>query len=72
MAGSWRDSIGLRVTLRRIYDEYLYAIIAKRMGWGAQVAEREMAACMIHIRIDYLKRHFEQSTQMAITDGGLD
>lgn len=61
------DSVGMRVTLRRIYDRYHLPILITENGLGAK---DELVDGEIHdaYRIDYLKRHFHQA-QLAITDG---
>ena len=62
------DSIGLRVTLRRIYDRYHMPLLITENGLGARDLLSEDGSVHDPYRIDYLKRHFEQA-QMAITDG---
>ncbi|WP_296879529.1 glycoside hydrolase family 1 protein [Thomasclavelia sp.] len=61
------DSIGLRVTLRRIYDRYHLPILITENGLGAK---DELVDGKVHdpYRIDYLKRHFYQA-KLAINDG---
>lgn len=61
------DSVGMRVTLRRIYDRYHLPILITENGLGAK---DELVDGKIHdqYRIDYLQRHFHQ-TQLALTDG---
>ncbi|MDQ0360420.1 glycoside hydrolase family 1 protein [Breznakia pachnodae] len=62
------DSIGLRVTLRRVYDRYHLPLLITENGLGAK--DELQADKTVHddYRIDYLKRHFHQA-QLAITDG---
>lgn len=62
------DSIGLRVTLRRIYDRYHLPLLITENGLGARDLLSEDGSVHDPYRIDYLKRHFEQA-QIAITDG---
>lgn len=61
------DSVGMRVTLRRIYDRYHLPILITENGLGAK---DELIEGRVHdeYRIDYLKRHFHQA-QLAISDG---
>ena len=61
------DSIGMRVTLRRIYDRYHLPLLITENGLGAK---DELVDGKIHdqYRIDYLQRHFHQ-TKLALTDG---
>lgn len=62
------DSIGLRVTLRRIYDRYHMPILITENGIGAKDELAKDGKIHYHYRIDYLQRHFHQA-QLAITDG---
>lgn len=62
------DSIGLRVTLRRIYDRYHMPILITENGIGAKDELAKGGKIHDHYRIDYLQRHFHQA-QLAITDG---
>ncbi|GAA6428324.1 glycoside hydrolase family 1 protein [Dielma fastidiosa] len=62
------DSIGLRVTLRRIYDRYHLPILITENGLGAKDELTSDGAIHDEYRIDYLTRHFHQA-QLAITDG---
>lgn len=62
------DSIGLRTTLRRIYDRYHLPILITESGLGAHDILEEDGHVHDPYRIDYLKRHFHQA-QLAITDG---
>lgn len=62
------DSIGLRVTLRRIYDHYHMPILITENGIGAKDELAKDGKIHDHYRIDYLQRHFHQA-QLAITDG---
>lgn len=61
------DSIGLRVTLRRIYDRYHMPILITENGIGAKDELAKDGKIHDHYRIDYLQRHFHQA-QLAITD----
>lgn len=62
------DPIGMRVTLRRIYDRYHLPLLITENGLGAK--DEITADGKVHdaYRIDYFMRHFEQA-QLAITDG---
>lgn len=62
------DSIGMRVTLRRIYDRYHLPLLITENGLGAKDEISEDGKVHDQYRIDYLQRHFHQ-TQLAITDG---
>ena len=62
------DSIGLRVTLRRIYDRYHLPLLITENGLGAKDILTEDHQIHDEYRIDYLKRHFHQA-RLAITDG---
>lgn len=62
------DSIGLRVTLRRIYDRYHLPLLITENGLGAKDELQPDKTVHDDYRIDYLKRHFHQA-QLAITDG---
>ena len=61
------DSIGMRVTLRRIYDRYHLPLLITENGLGAKDI---VEAGQVHdaYRIDYLNRHFHQA-QLAMSDG---
>lgn len=61
------DSIGLRVTLRRIYDWYHLPLLITENGLGAKDTLTEDGKVHDQYRIDYLERHFKQA-QLAITD----
>lgn len=62
------DPVGLRVTLRRVWDRYHLPILITESGIG--VREELGGDGHIHdqYRIDYLTRHFEEA-RLAITDG---
>lgn len=62
------DSVGLRVTLRRIYDRYHLPLLITENGLGAK--DEVTADGQVHdaYRIDYLMRHIKQA-QLAISDG---
>lgn len=62
------DSIGLRVTLRRIYDRYHLPLLITENGLGAKDEISPDGKIHDAYRIDYLKRHFHQA-QLAICDG---
>lgn len=62
------DSIGLRVTLRRIYSRYNLPLLITENGLGAKDEVSEDGKVHDEYRIDYLRRHFEQA-KLAITDG---
>lgn len=62
------DSVGLRVTLRRIYSRYNLPLLITENGLGAKDVISEDGKVHDEYRIDYLKRHFKQA-QLAITDG---
>ncbi len=61
------DSIGLRVTLRRIYDRYHLPLLITENGLGAK-DELVDGRIKDDYRIDYLSRHFHQA-KLAISDG---
>lgn len=62
------DSIGLRVTLRRIYDRYHLPILITENGLGAKDELTKDYKIHDNYRIDYLKRHFHQA-KLAMNDG---
>lgn len=62
------DSIGLRVTLRRIYSRYKLPLLITENGLGAKDILTEDHKVHDNYRIDYFKRHFKQA-QLALTDG---
>ena len=62
------DSVGLRVTLRRVYDRYHLPILITENGLGAKDQLSEDGSVHDLYRIDYFKRHFYQA-QLAISDG---
>ena len=61
------DPVGLRTTLRRMWDRYQLPLILTENGLGAF---DEVVDGRVHddYRIDYLRRHIEQ-IQLAIADG---
>jgi 6-phospho-beta-glucosidase len=62
------DPVGLRLTLRKLYDRYQLPILITENGYGSP-DELDEEGCINDIeRIDYLKRHIE-AIQDAITDG---
>lgn len=62
------DSIGLRVTLRRIESRYHMPLLITENGLGAKDELDEDGHIHDEYRVDYLRRHFEQA-QQAISDG---
>ena len=62
------DSIGMRVTLRRIYDRYHLPLLITENGLGAKDEVSEDGMVHDAYRIDYLQRHFHQA-QLALSDG---
>lgn len=62
------DSIGLRVTLRRIYDRYHLPLLITENGLGAKDEVSSDGCVHDPYRIDYLQRHFHQA-QLALSDG---
>lgn len=62
------DSIGLRVTLRRIYDRYHLPLLISESGLGAKDELNEQGRIVDTYRIDYLQRHFHQAL-LAMMDG---
>lgn len=62
------DSVGLRTTLRRVYDRYHLPILITENGIGARDVLEEDQTVHDPYRIDYLTRHFHQA-QLAMTDG---
>ncbi len=61
------DPVGLRTTLRRLWDRYRLPLIITENGIGA-FDKLEHGAVHDDYRIDYYRRHLEQ-IQLAITDG---
>lgn len=61
------DPVGLRTTLRRLWDRYRLPLIITENGSGAF---DELVDGRVHdpYRVDYLRRHIEQ-IQLAINDG---
>ncbi|BDH56561.1 glycoside hydrolase family 1 protein [Tsukamurella sp. PLM1] len=61
------DPVGLRTTMRRLWDRYRLPLIITENGLGAF---DELVDGRVHddYRIDYLRRHIEQ-IQLAISDG---
>lgn len=55
------DSVGLRVTLRRIYSRYNLPLLITENGLGAKDVISEDGKVHDEYRIDYLKRHFKQA-----------
>ena len=61
------DPVGLRTTLRRLWDRYRLPLIITENGLGA-FDELVDGRVHDHYRIDYLRQHIEQ-LQWAISDG---
>ncbi len=65
----WKiDSIGLRTTLRRVYDRYHLPILITENGLGSVDTLDEDGHVHDNARIEYLERHFHQA-RLAINDG---
>lgn len=62
------DSVGLRVTLRRIHSRYHKPLLITENGLGAKDILAEDGRVHDEYRIDYLRRHFRQA-QLALSDG---
>ena len=62
------DSVGLRTTLRRVYDRYHLPILITENGIGARDALEDDGTVHDAYRVDYLRRHFEQA-RLAFSDG---
>lgn len=62
------DPIGLRITLRRVYDRYHLPILITENGLGAKDILTEDGKVHDSYRIEYLEKHFKQA-QLAISDG---
>lgn len=62
------DSVGLRTTLRRVYDRYHLPILITENGIGARDALEDDSTVHDAYRVDYLRRHFEQA-RLAFSDG---
>lgn len=62
------DPVGLRVTLRRVYDRYNLPILITENGLGTHDVLTEDGKVHDIYRIEYLKSHFEQA-RLAVTDG---
>lgn len=62
------DSVGLRVTLRRIDSRYHIPMLITENGLGAKDILEQDGNVHDDYRIDYLRRHFEQA-KLAISDG---
>ena len=62
------DPIGLRTTLRRVWDRYRLPILITENGIGVREELGEDGCVHDQYRIDYLNRHFHEA-QLAITDG---
>ncbi len=62
------DPIGLRVTLRRVYDRYHLPILITENGLGTKDVLTEDGKVHDPYRIEYLENHFQQA-QLAVSDG---
>lgn len=62
------DSVGMRVTLRRIDSRYHIPMLITENGLGAKDVLADDGHIHDEYRIDYLKRHFVQA-QEALSDG---
>ncbi len=62
------DPIGMRVTLRRVYDRYHLPILITENGLGAKDVLTEDGKVHDAYRIEYLENHFKQA-QLAVSDG---
>lgn len=62
------DPVGLRTTLRAIYDRYQLPLIITENGLGAYDKLEEDGTVKDDYRIDYLRKHIEQC-KLAIADG---
>lgn len=62
------DPVGLRITLRRIYDRYHLPLLVTENGLGANDQVSEDGCIHDAYRIEYLRCHFQQ-TQIALQDG---
>lgn len=62
------DPVGLRLTLRKVYERYNLPIIITENGIGAPDELNEDGTIHDDYRIDFIKSHLEQ-IQWALTDG---
>ncbi|GKX67169.1 glycoside hydrolase family 1 protein [Inconstantimicrobium mannanitabidum] len=62
------DPVGLRMTLRKVYERYNLPILITENGIGAPDVLEEDDIVNDDYRIEYIKKHLEQ-LQLAITDG---
>lgn len=62
------DPVGLRVTLRRLYDRYHLPLLISENGLGANDVVSEDGAIHDSYRIEYLQQHFYQA-RLALQDG---
>lgn len=62
------DPVGLRITLRAIYDRYQLPLIITENGLGAYDKLEEDGTVKDDYRMDYLRKHIEQC-KLAIADG---
>lgn len=65
----WKiDPVGLRTTLRRVYDRYHLPILITENGIGGKDHISEDGKVHDRYRIEYLKQHFNQA-KLAVSDG---
>lgn len=62
------DPVGLRLTLRKVYERYALPILITENGLGEQDTLEPDGTIDDSYRIDYIARHIEQM-QLAISDG---
>lgn len=62
------DPVGLRLTLRKIYERYALPIVITENGIGAPDELTEDGKVHDDYRVQFLRSHIEQ-IQLAITDG---
>lgn len=66
---NWKiDPVGLRTTLRRIYERCKLPLLITENGIGARDVLEEDGSVHDEYRIEYYRRHFEQAA-LAIADG---
>ncbi len=65
----WKiDPVGLRITLRRIYERYHLPLLITENGLGAKDVLEKDGSIHDPYRIEYLKRHIEQ-LRLVLQDG---
>ena len=62
------DPIGLRITLRQLYDRYEMPIYIVENGFGYDDQMNENGEIIDDYRIDYMRKHIEQM-KLAIDEG---